>query len=187
MSREQISAKFGQVEQLPDLFGNGEASDHLIKREASTEKKGQNTKKRAYKWDHEKKYAIAKARGLGIAELPENQVGQTYYQRKLTGLYHINSTGTGEKLYSFIMYDGLDVFARVHNTNMENAAYDLAALHIGQKLEWFHPNDYDLVVSKVEMTGVHSGNFAIKMSPPIDQLNQHIKTKKMRKESASVA
>lgn len=183
MPRQQIT-KFGQVEQLPDLFGHGESLGHLIEREACAEK-GQDTKKRSYKWDHEKSHAVTQARSLGITELPENQVGQTYHERKLTGLYHINCTG--EKLYSFIMYDGINVFARVHTSSMEKAAYDLAAIHIGQKLEWSHPNDYDLVVSKVPMTGINSGDFAIKMSLPTDNLSQYVKTKKMRKESASVA
>ncbi|KAK7920018.1 hypothetical protein PG985_008040 [Apiospora marii] len=152
-----LISKFGQISQLPDQFAQGESSSPGIKREVSAEQE-------TYDWDGKKNRAIAKARDLGVIELPANQVAQLIDQGTVTRLIHNNQTG--EKRYSFFLWDSLDVLACIQNSEMEAAIYDIAAHCYGQALGWAHPNDHALEVSRVQMTGVYSGSYVFKVSCP---------------------
>lgn len=154
-----LTSKFGQIEQLPDIFSQDDSSSQEIKHEVSV-------KPKAYNWDDEKSRAIAKARSLGVTELAADQVAQRVDQGTVTHLIHNNQTG--EKLYSFFLYNGLDILACIQDSKMEAAVYDIAAHSYGQVLGWAHPSDYDLEVSRVQMKGVRSGSYVLKISYPKD-------------------
>ncbi|KAK8040081.1 hypothetical protein PG993_008492 [Apiospora rasikravindrae] len=106
--------------------------------------------------------AKAKSRILGIIEIPTDQAGRVVAEGNLTGLYHLNAS---HPITTFIVYDGLEVLARVQDFEQETAVYELAALYFGVKLGWPHPDEEDLDISSIPMKG--DGAFAIKISPEV--------------------
>ncbi|KAK8078531.1 hypothetical protein PG996_004701 [Apiospora saccharicola] len=68
-----------------------------------------------------------------------------------------------------MVYDGLEILARVEDSEIETAVYELAALHIGQRLHWNHPHDHDLAMSSVPMKGRLAGGFAVKICPMAEE------------------
>ncbi|KAK7949288.1 uncharacterized protein PG986_010174 [Apiospora aurea] len=156
---------------LRDMDSQASNSNNVVVKQEEP----QNTKKHAhlhtrtparFHWEEATIAAKDKVRELDIVELQPNQVGRIMEAGKLTGIYHTDWVRTVE---SFIIYDGLDVLARVQDLDMENAVYEIAALYIGRKLKWSHPHDHDLDVSSVPMTGEHAGSYAVKMSPMMDE------------------
>ncbi|KAK7949289.1 uncharacterized protein PG986_010175 [Apiospora aurea] len=145
----------------------------IVKDEDDDEKKplaeNQPIKKRArahqpnsrheYSWAAETSDAKAKSRILGIIEIPTDQVGRVMEGGKLTGAYHLNYS---HPIKTFVVYDGLEVLARVQDFEMETAVYQLAALYFGAKLGWSHPDEQDLDVSSIPMKG--EGAFVVKVS-----------------------
>ncbi|KAK7920019.1 hypothetical protein PG985_008041 [Apiospora marii] len=186
-SQASLISRFGQISQLPDVFvQEGSSSDAMIKQE------GQGTKKRAlsrqpsaqaeYKWNEERDRATAKARRLGLTELPANEVAQVIKDDTLTAILHAN--WKQEQLDAFFHYEGLEVLARVVNDDMQAIVRRLAALHIGDRLYWSHPDEQDLQVSVVQMKGLNSCAYAMKVSPPEEYMVQALRVKRMREARA---
>ncbi|KAK7920021.1 hypothetical protein PG985_008043 [Apiospora marii] len=114
----------------------------------------------AYKWDEAVTQASKHARSLGIDDIPAMQVGRVVEAGQLIGLFDMEKARPAQ---NFIVYDGLDILARVEDFEMETAVHDLARLYIGERLGWSHPHDHELDVSRIKMKGNLGGGWAVKM------------------------
>lgn len=115
----------------------------------------------AYNWDQAASYAKAKARELHIVEIASDETARVMKDGQLVGIFHVDGV---DAVKSFVVYDGLDVLARVQGPSMETAVHHLAALHVGRQLGWAHPLDHKLDFSSVHMKGRLAGGYAVKMS-----------------------
>ncbi|KAK8086036.1 hypothetical protein PG994_001010 [Apiospora phragmitis] len=150
--RYKLCEDDGQKDQSLDAVAEFNGNQSAVKAESTTIKTDeQDSKKRKrsqssvdhvkYDWkdaifDHKND-----VRRLGIVELPTNQVGRVMQSGRLVGLYHIESSFEDDSLQfnrqkNFIMFDGLEVLARVTNLNMKWAIYRLARVHIGRHCKW---------------------------------------------------
>lgn len=141
-----------------------EGGDNVIKHEnRTTKKRARTSPPRApteYHWDDAIADATIHARKLGITELPPGKVGRVVEYGEMTGIFPLDPT---KNVQNFIVYDALEILARVEDYEMETAVHELAALHIGERLHWNHPHAYELAVSSVPMKGRLAGGFAVKI------------------------
>ena len=128
-----------------------------------------------YDWDQATVVAKTKASELHIVEIPTDQAARVMKDGELTSIFHII---WNDPIQDFIVYDGLEVLARVQDPDLEDVVYALASLHIGRQLGWARPSDYTLDVSIVEMKGRLAGGFAVRMSPPEEALEEGPSRKK---------
>ncbi|KAK8040080.1 hypothetical protein PG993_008491 [Apiospora rasikravindrae] len=154
------------IPQFPGNQSDDNANDAAVKEEERPIMKRARTHIRPrapaqYNYDSALKDARAEARGLGMVELPIDQVARVMEGGELTDIYHVNWVKNTDY---FITYDGAEVLARVEDFEMETAVYNIAALHIGRHLKWSHPMDHDLEVSSKPMKNRLAGGFAVKIS-----------------------
>ncbi|KAK8862840.1 hypothetical protein PGQ11_009075 [Apiospora arundinis] len=116
-----------------------------------------------YSWDDDLRAFNIKAHRLGLVELPVSQVGRIMEGGDLTDIFHTDPVRTAK---NFLIYDGLEILARVADYQMQCLVYDYAANFIGSRLNWSHPRDHDLVVSSIQMKGRLGDGYAVKISLP---------------------
>ncbi|KAK8025246.1 hypothetical protein PG990_003069 [Apiospora arundinis] len=116
-----------------------------------------------YNWDADLKAYNKKAHSLGLVELTVRQVARVIEGGDLTAIFDTDPIRPAK---NFIIYDGLDVLARVNDYEMESLVYDYAANFIGSRLHWSHPTEKDLNVSSIEMKGRIAGGYAVMITAP---------------------